>query len=103
MADDAFKIRIDGAEYAIDDFEGRDLVDVERQLDISLGQELERMSTTAVYALVYLVRHKNDARVTLDEVLSMNLSEVNASVGEQDADDKADPTPPAKGRKAPTG
>jgi hypothetical protein len=97
MADDAFKIRVDGAEYSIDDFEGRDLVDVERQLDISLSRELERWSTTGIYALVYLVKHKNDARVTLDEVLSMNMGEVGRAVSgpEDDEAEKTGPTPAA--------
>jgi hypothetical protein len=95
MAEDQFKIRIDGDEYTLDDFEGRDLVNVERQLDISLGRELERMSSTGVYALVYLVKHKKDPGVTIDDVLSMNMGEISKSVGDSDEDDaKKDPTPP---------
>lgn len=81
MADEGIKIEVDGKEYAIDDFEGRELVDAERAFGISLFSELERGSVTGIYAVLYLIKRRDDASFTVDNALALNLGQVQNMLG----------------------
>ncbi len=95
MADDGMKIQVDGKEYAVDDFEGRELVDAERSFGISLFAELDRGSVTGVYALVYLIKKRQDKTFTADRALALNLGEVSRMIGQEE---EVPPSKPAAQR-----
>lgn len=93
MTDDGMKVEIDGKEYAVDDFEGRELVEVERAFEISLFTELNRSSVTGVYALLYLVKKRENPAFTPDQALALNLGTVTKMLGGDG--EKQDPPPVA--------
>jgi hypothetical protein len=99
MSQDEVKITIEGQEYSLNDFEGRDIVGAERAFDISLFGELQRNSMTGIYALVYIIRRKTNPRLTVDDVLGIKLGEVeNMIAGEEE---NGNGGPPPKGKAKP--
>ncbi len=84
MADEGMKIQVDGKEYAVDDFEGRELVDAERSFGISLFAELDRGSVTGVYALLYLIKRRENKAFTADQALALNLGDVSRMLGQEE-------------------
>jgi hypothetical protein len=96
-SDEGLKVQFDGQEYAVDDFQGRELVDAERSFGISLFAELDRGSATGIYAMLYLIKRRTNARFTVDDALALNLGEVTRMVaGPGDGEGEAPPSPRAK-------
>lgn len=96
LADKGLMIEVDGKEYAIDDFEGRELVDAERSFGISLLAELERGSVTGVYAVLYLIKKREDGTFTPDDALALNLGQVQNMLGSPDGAEGQSGPPPAR-------
>lgn len=69
-------IHMDGEDYSLNDFEGREIVNVERLFDIVFLDELDRGSVTGAYAMIYIIKKRGNPGLTIDDVLSMKLGEV---------------------------
>lgn len=95
------KIQIDGKEFAVDDFEGRELVDAERTFGISLPYELDRGSMSGVYALVYLVKKRENKAFTIDDAFALKLGDVKRMV-DNEQEEESDPPPNRAQRRAKT-
>lgn len=100
MADDGMKIKVDGKEYAVDDFEGRELVDAERSFGISLFAELDRGSVTGIYAMLYLIKKRENARLTTDDVLALNLGDISKMLEGEDEKEGQGPPQNRASRRA---
>jgi hypothetical protein len=61
---ESVKIQIDGKAYDFEDFEGREIIAAERAFDISLMSELERGSMTGMYALLFMVKRRENGTIT---------------------------------------
>lgn len=100
MANEGITITVDGKEYAIDDFEGRELIDVERAFGISLYHELERSSMTGIYAILYLVKKRETPSFTVENALALKLGQVENMIGGENGNGKVDADPPRPAVKA---
>jgi hypothetical protein len=85
-------ITVDGKDYTVDDFEGRELVDAEQAFGISLTFELDRVSMQGIYALMYLIKRRENPGFTRDDALALKLGDVMKMVG--GGDDEAGEVPP---------
>jgi hypothetical protein len=99
MAQDDVTLKVDGKEYSLNDFEGRAIVEAERAFNVSLFQELDRGSITGVYAILYLVKRQDNPNLTVDEVLSWNLGQVENMMDTQE--NGTNGGPPTKGKAKP--
>lgn len=93
-------IKVEGKEYDVDDFEGRELVDAERAFGISLMIELDRFSMQGVYALLYLINKRGNPEYTADDALSLNLGKVQKMLGIEDEDEDEEAADPPPNRAA---
>jgi hypothetical protein len=98
MSQDEVKITIEGQEYSLNDFEGRDIVEAERAFDISLFSELQRNSMTGIYALVFMIRRQTNPHITMDDVLKIKLGEVERMVTPQESNGNGGPPPKPAGK-----
>ena len=95
------KIEVDGTTYDVEDFEGRELVDAERAFGISLMLELERASMQGVYALLYLIKKRENRAFTVDDALNLKLGDVSKMLGGDEEDEVPPPNRAARRAKKP--
>jgi hypothetical protein len=98
------EIRIDGKTYQVDDFSGRELVAAERGFGINLMPELDAGTMQGVYALIYLVKHRENPDFTVDDALDIKIGQLNEMLSDDDEPDEGEaagpPTPaPVKGKR----
>lgn len=91
-------IRIDGQEYSVDDFEGRELIDAEKVFGVNLLAGLDEPSIAIVYALVWLVKRRTDSRFSPEDAMKINLGDLSKMMG--DAEVEGDAGPPSARAKA---
>lgn len=99
MADDGMKVRIDGRDYELDEFEGRELVMAEREFGIALVPELERGSMLGVYAFLLIIKRRENPKITAAEVLEINLGEINRMVDDQQEEGDGQVPPPNRAQR----
>ena len=90
-------IRIDGKEYSVDDFEGRELIDAEKVFGVNLLAGLDEPSVAIVYALVWLVKRRSNSRFTPDDAMKINLGDLGKMMGTEDKEAESGP-PPARAK-----
>jgi hypothetical protein len=89
-------ITIEGVEYDVDDFEGRELIDAEKVFGVNLLAGIDQPSMSVIYALVWLVKRRANSRFTPEEAMKINLGDLGKMMGNED-EEKADP-PPARAK-----
>ena len=85
------KITVDGKDYSVDDFEGRELVDAEREFGVSLMFELDRASMQGVYALIYMIKKRENHAFTANDALNLKLGDVSKMLGLGEDGEEAPP------------
>lgn len=73
MADETMTIKLEGKSYSIDDFELGELEWLEDELGSTLDK-IDPSSMKAAVRFVYLIKHREDPKFTLDDARKTRLS-----------------------------
>jgi hypothetical protein len=93
------KITIEGQEFNVDDFEGRELLEAEKVFGVNLLSGMDEPSMAVVYALIWLVKRRGNPRFSPDDAMGINLGDLSKMMGNGQEEEKQDP-PPARAKGA---